>query len=420
MDDNVGQLLYPELECPVCLLVPRSSPIYQCSVGHIVCLECQPKLNACPVCSAKFIKPQVTRNFLAENLLPLVSRRCRYEVFECSFRSQDSVELQEHESACTHKPVIPDPPPRRWSSNFMDILGLVAANFNANNVFLLVCLVIILLPKAANFPGKSHSEKFITISDIANNLKYSYNRVSSILFTLLTDPPFRDFFSELESKLRDLGRLYRYSVTSSETLFKTYILPAVMSLFACPCNCRVDSWIEATFPDYWLPANMEHIVWKPPGARLKLKEYVMDWWPANNSYSDGVEARKSYFDRNWGNSVIRSLSRWKLDLTNTDLTVRSVRLETEGGILVKQWTEDMFEECQEMVVTGILSGKGGFENKKDGGNDVIENVCLKSCPDFKRLRWTVKLKDVERKLKSNEKKEAKDRIFISQAMRRGG
>ena len=67
----------------------------------------------------------------------------------------------------------------------------------------------------------------------------------------------------------------------------------------------------------------------------------MDWWPANNSYSDGVEARKSYFDRNWGNSVIRSLSRWKLDLTNTDLTVRSVRLETEVGKLVKQWTEDM-------------------------------------------------------------------------------
>ena len=39
-----------EFECNVCLEVPKSSPIFQCQEGHILCNDCHPKLSQCPVC----------------------------------------------------------------------------------------------------------------------------------------------------------------------------------------------------------------------------------------------------------------------------------------------------------------------------------------------------------------------------------
>ena len=38
------------LECPVCLEVPTSTPIYRCDNGHILCKECKKKLSSCPEC----------------------------------------------------------------------------------------------------------------------------------------------------------------------------------------------------------------------------------------------------------------------------------------------------------------------------------------------------------------------------------
>lgn len=38
------------LECPVCLEVPTSTPIYRCDNGHILCKECRKKLTTCPEC----------------------------------------------------------------------------------------------------------------------------------------------------------------------------------------------------------------------------------------------------------------------------------------------------------------------------------------------------------------------------------
>ena len=32
------------LQCPVCLTIPRTGPIYQCANGHIVCKDCHAKL----------------------------------------------------------------------------------------------------------------------------------------------------------------------------------------------------------------------------------------------------------------------------------------------------------------------------------------------------------------------------------------
>ena len=38
------------LECPVCFETIDSIPIYQCRNGHVVCKNCHPKLETCPIC----------------------------------------------------------------------------------------------------------------------------------------------------------------------------------------------------------------------------------------------------------------------------------------------------------------------------------------------------------------------------------
>lgn len=60
-------VLSEALECPVCLEVPKSSPVYQCQAnGHVVCRACIPHLKeVCPVCRQRGF----TRCLSAEKLI---------------------------------------------------------------------------------------------------------------------------------------------------------------------------------------------------------------------------------------------------------------------------------------------------------------------------------------------------------------
>lgn len=104
MDEEV---LLAHLECPVCILPPRSPPIYQCPTGHLVCSECQPSLVRCPICNVKYKKNIITRDFFAEKVLDHLERCCRYELFDCEFKSRSSDALVLHETVCDHKPPVP-------------------------------------------------------------------------------------------------------------------------------------------------------------------------------------------------------------------------------------------------------------------------------------------------------------------------
>jgi len=112
--DNSTVLSY--LECPVCILPPRTSPIYQCPTGHLVCCECQPSLSRCPICNVRFRKI-LTRDFFAEKLLELLERKCRFEVDGCDFISKVSVDLVEHERNCPWKQSLPVRRRRRKESS---------------------------------------------------------------------------------------------------------------------------------------------------------------------------------------------------------------------------------------------------------------------------------------------------------------
>merc|ERR1712129_464859 len=42
--------LEEELECPVCLEVLTTSPIYKCTEDHLICPGCRPEVERCPQC----------------------------------------------------------------------------------------------------------------------------------------------------------------------------------------------------------------------------------------------------------------------------------------------------------------------------------------------------------------------------------
>ena len=72
-----------DLECPVCLTVPTSPPIFQCRNGHLICKTCKVRLANCPTCR----KPLGHfRNLLAEKLIAKIPPRCPFAEHGCDGR----------------------------------------------------------------------------------------------------------------------------------------------------------------------------------------------------------------------------------------------------------------------------------------------------------------------------------------------
>ena len=60
------------LECPVCFETIISAPIFQCHNGHIVCKDCHPKLETCPICRDAEYRDTCIRNLRLEEIV----KRC--------------------------------------------------------------------------------------------------------------------------------------------------------------------------------------------------------------------------------------------------------------------------------------------------------------------------------------------------------
>ena len=67
------------LECPVCLdhITP---PIRQCTKGHLLCLDCFPRLHHCPTCRGPMCEE---RNLAMEQVASLLRYPCRYYPMAC-------------------------------------------------------------------------------------------------------------------------------------------------------------------------------------------------------------------------------------------------------------------------------------------------------------------------------------------------
>ena len=78
------------LECPVCLKIPNSLPVFQCKAGHIACNDCHPRMKKCPICRMVLGK---IRSRLAEALISRLPSICQFE--GCSMQFMQD-ELKEH------------------------------------------------------------------------------------------------------------------------------------------------------------------------------------------------------------------------------------------------------------------------------------------------------------------------------------
>jgi len=95
--DILMQKLKEKLECPVCLDIPRSAPVYVCPNGHFVCQNC--RRDTCPSCR---IVMGVGTSLLAASILENIEHMCKF--VDCN-KVIAREALEEHEAVCVHRPV---------------------------------------------------------------------------------------------------------------------------------------------------------------------------------------------------------------------------------------------------------------------------------------------------------------------------
>ena len=89
-----------ELQCPVCLLIPREVPIPACPVGHIVCKKCRVNVTICPTCRRPM--HQEGTNAIVNRMIERVPHSCKYS--QCQVKNYLK-EIKEHEIRCPERTV---------------------------------------------------------------------------------------------------------------------------------------------------------------------------------------------------------------------------------------------------------------------------------------------------------------------------
>ena len=89
-----------ELQCPVCLLVPREIPIPACPVGHLVCQRCRVNVNICPTCRRPMLKNGT--NTLANKMIERIPHPCKYS--QCHVKNYLK-EIVKHEARCPERTI---------------------------------------------------------------------------------------------------------------------------------------------------------------------------------------------------------------------------------------------------------------------------------------------------------------------------
>eukprot|EP01083_Nonionella_stella_P031603 86559_1 len=88
------------IECPICNIVFRGDPIFQCSAGHIICSECKQRLPSpkkCPQCRKSVGN---IRNRSLESLVESLPVPCKNLEHGCQIFRLSSL-LESHEKECS-------------------------------------------------------------------------------------------------------------------------------------------------------------------------------------------------------------------------------------------------------------------------------------------------------------------------------
>ena len=98
---NLPEDVRKDIECPVCLQIPRETPIFQCDNGHIICKDCKPRLELCPQCRT-FVGN--SRNLIAERIVSKIKHKCKFAEDGCD-KEVLFEGLQDHEKRCNFHPL---------------------------------------------------------------------------------------------------------------------------------------------------------------------------------------------------------------------------------------------------------------------------------------------------------------------------
>ena len=89
--------LRKQVECPVCLDVPRKGPIFACPNGHIICPKC--KSENCPICRVKIGN---NKSIVAVALIENILHGCKFD--GCGEEHPLNT-IENHEKYCYHRTV---------------------------------------------------------------------------------------------------------------------------------------------------------------------------------------------------------------------------------------------------------------------------------------------------------------------------
>lgn len=339
------KLLVSALECPVCLSLPHSLPVYTCRVGHHVCGCCWRSLSGkCPVCLTDYSRPP-TRSFLAESLLELVERPCRGEDLGCKVRCLGSTNLKEHEAQC----------------NYIEEQEQCK--------------------KCKCFLNSDHCQRCETRRRVAP------------LRAAWVHPYFLGFSLGLFLLL-----VQHYWMGTVHWSHWLGLLVRPLQKPDCPTVALYWQW-----PDTFLPGSMEAAVWRP--TEDNSGTFTLQWDRTTQAYRHANQTR---YGVTRAASPVKAALTWKLVLPQ-ELKVCGVQLFTSNnndsnknglqminsniveldhldGILLRDWWREELWKTEELLVVAILTDQCHLDNLLWRVTTAIAGNCSK--PVKQRLHWS--------------------------------
>lgn len=387
--DMMDQLdINKELECPVCLIIPRTFPIFLCRAGHSVCCECFPRLprnyrsRRCPICQAKYCNPPA-RNFIAEKLLEYIERHCRFDFKGCEFKTKNCVNLVDHEHNCSYRP--------------SDFKLLRKHNIPTNNRHHTELYIVEIL--------RSMLQLTVTILAILVVLFFLASLLSVLLGSMLSfartvnsckmtsecqlnDPNFIELWNDdLKCKFSKVLKSFNF-VASFLSLISTFlekfssttynILKNVTRPHIDVSRCHPESQTSLYYewPDTYLPSHLESLVWRPGGANVETGNFSLVWDVDKNIYIDDIGQKRVGFTQTTDRTLVKSFIQWKLDMGDMPLHCQIVAVEMwHGSVVLHYWDSPLLYASREILVMSTVTGWN-----------------LPECPqelDFGNITWMV-------------------------------